>query len=146
MSYQFRDQSTELKSEMNVVPMIDVLLVLLIVFMIASPLISSSVEVNLPQTSIEQASAEQNESSVVVVTIGKDEKIYLTNTGVGIVDELKTPKELVLELTTIKSAQPDSKVFLKADRDSPYRLVMFGLELIKSSGFEDANLVSEERG
>lgn len=146
MSYQFRDQSTELKSEMNVVPMIDVLLVLLIVFMIASPLISSSVEVNLPQTSIEQAASEQNESSVVVVTIGKDEKLYLTNTGIGIVDELKTPKELVLELTTINSSQPNSKVFLKADRDSPYRLVMFGLELIKSSGFKDANLVSEERG
>ncbi|KDM90890.1 ExbD/TolR family protein [Photobacterium galatheae] len=139
------DHNGELKSEMNIVPMIDVLLVLLIVFMIASPQISSSVEVNLPQTSIEQKQVEQNQSSVVVVTLDKTDGIFLTNTALGILDEPKDPKHLVLELAAIKNVQPESEVFLKADKETSYKKVMFGLELIKSSGFEDVNLVSEVR-
>lgn len=143
MSNRMSDHNSELKSEMNIVPMIDVLLVLLIVFMIASPQISSSVEVDLPKTSTDQKAVNQSQDTVIVVTINKDEGIYITNAALGILDEPKSPKELVLDLTTIKRSNPSAKVYLKADKETPYRKIMFSLELIKSSGFEDVNLVSE---
>lgn len=143
MINRMSDHNSELKSEMNIVPMIDVLLVLLIVFMIASPQISSSVEVNLPKTSVEQLSVEQNQDTVIVVTMSKDDGIYITNAALGILDEPKSPKELVLELTTINKTSQNAKVYLKADKETPYKKIMFGLELVKSSGFEDVNLVSE---
>lgn len=146
MNKYYEDTNTTIKSEMNVVPMIDVLLVLLIVFMIASPLVSSSVDINLPKTSTSQATVEQNEQSIVIITIDKKENLYLTNTALGIVDEKKDPKALVNELAAIKKKQPNAELFLKADKDSPYKLVMFGLELTKAAGFENANLVTEERG
>ena len=145
MSISRYESDTEIKSDMNVVPMIDILLVLLIVFMIASPLVSSSVEINLPQTSLEQASTEQTDQSVVIVTIDKNQRLLLTNTSLDVVDETKTPKELINELVAIRKMQPTAQVFIRADKDSPYKLVMFGLELTKSAGFKNVSLVTEER-
>jgi biopolymer transport protein ExbD len=71
--------------------------------------------------------------------------MYLSNTAIGVIDELKDPKQLVLILTTLKEQQPNSRLYLRADKGTPYERVVFGLELIKTSGFDDVNLVTEAR-
>lgn len=135
----------EIKSDMNVVPLIDVMLVLLIVFMIASPQVTSSIDISLPQIDSQQQTTEQNEASTVVISLDQSDGLFLTNTAIGIMDEAHNPKSLVLALTTLKAKQPNAKVFLRADKQTPYSRVVFGLELVKSAGFGDVNLVTESR-
>jgi biopolymer transport protein ExbD len=137
--------SPEIKSEMNVVPLIDVMLVLLIVFMVASPMITSSLDIKLPTTGSPQEVTKKNSESTVVVSLKTNGDMYLSNTAIGVIDELKDPKQLVLILTTLKEQQPNSRLYLRADKGTPYERVVFGLELIKTSGFDDVNLVTEAR-
>ena len=137
--------SSGIKSEMNVVPLIDVMLVLLIVFMVASPMITSSLDIKLPATGTPQETTQKNSESTVVVSLKANGDMYLSNTAIGVIDELKDPKQLVLTLTTLKEQQLNSRLYLRADKGTPYERVVFGLELIKSSGFDDVNLVTEAR-
>lgn len=136
----------DIKSEMNVVPLIDVMLVLLIVFMIASPMITSSLDIKLPKTNVAPQSTEQTSPSTVVVSVNSRGDLFLTNTALSIVDESHDPKTLVLTLSALKQKQSNSRLFLRADKSTPYSRVVFALELIKSSGFDDVNLVTEEQG
>ena len=111
-------------SEINVTPFVDVMLVLLIVFMVAAPLLTVGIPVDLPQTQGEQLG---NEVEPLSVTIGSDGKIMLQEAEVPL-DEMQ-PK-----IQAILVQDPEKRIILRANRDADYGTVAQVLDRIKKAG------------
>ncbi len=136
----FENVDTEASNQMNVVPMIDVLLVLLVIFMVCSPTLVSNINIELPKTHKNPPS--NNSPTMVIVSIDVENKLYLSDMAAGYVDKQKTPVELYKNLKIIKRAKPDQKIFVKAHKHVKYDQIVHVLELINNSGFETVNLAT----
>jgi biopolymer transport protein TolR len=120
-------------SEINVTPMVDVMLVLLIIFMVAAPLLTVSVPVDLPQTQGQNISSDK-EPLVVTVTAKGD--IYLQETKV-------TLEALVPRLQGLKGVNPDMRIFVRGDRGVTYGRIMEAMGALSSAGFKHVALVAD---
>jgi biopolymer transport protein TolR len=118
-------------AEINVTPMVDVMLVLLIIFMVTAPLLTVGIPVNLPQTKAEPLS---NPDEPLVVTVNAKGEIYLQETSIG--DEALVPR-----LQAITANKPDTKIFVRGDKAIDYGRVMQVMGMIKSAGFTQVALV-----
>jgi|SRR3989442_899404 len=118
-------------ADINVTPMVDVMLVLLIIFMVTAPLLTVGIPVNLPQTKAEPLS---NPDEPIVVTINNKGAIYLQDTTIG--DDALVPR-----LEAITENKPDTKIFVRGDKKIDYGRVMEVMGLIKSAGFTQVALV-----
>jgi|SRR5689334_962518 biopolymer transport protein TolR len=118
-------------AEINVTPMVDVMLVLLIIFMVTAPLLTVGIPVNLPQTRAEPLS---NPDEPIVVTITDKGAIYLQETTIA--DEALVPR-----LEAITENKPDTKIFVRGDKKIDYGRVMEVMGMIKSAGFTQVALV-----
>ncbi len=122
-------------SEMNVTPFVDVMLVLLIIFMIAAPLSTVSVPVELPPATSQPVEMKQQEP--VFVSIEKDGSVYVMNEKVSLTD-------LPVRLKEKMQGNPDDRIYLRADQNLMYRKVMDVMNLLQESGFFKVGLVAEE--
>jgi len=105
MAFNTKGDDSELKSEINIIPLVDVMLVLLIIFMVAAPMMNESVDVNLPKAKA-QASDAKEES--VIVSVKKDESIFIGKTPV--------PRdEVIKKLGPIFANREKKEIFVKAD-------------------------------
>ena len=118
-------------AEINVTPMVDVMLVLLIIFMVTAPLLTVGIPVNLPQTKAEPLS---NPDEPIVVTINDKGAVYLQETTIA--DDALVPR-----LQAITESKPDTKIFVRGDKKIDYGRVMQVMGLIKSAGFTQVALV-----
>ncbi|NOY23774.1 MAG: ExbD/TolR family protein [Acidobacteria bacterium] len=116
-------------AEINVTPLVDVILVLLIIFMVSAPMMQSGIDVNLPETTAGAALEEER----VVITLTRDKKLYINN-------DIIHP-ELFMERMT-KLAAMKKEVFLKADRSLPYGEVIGLIGRLKKAGIENVALVT----
>ena len=123
-------------SQINVTPLVDVMLVLLVIFMVTAPIIQQGVQVNLPQA---KAGAIAGSDELLIVTIGKNGKIYLN-------DNEMTLAELGKKLAAIKQLQADKQVYLRADQDVRYGVVMGTIAQIKQAGIEKLGMVTRPPG
>jgi biopolymer transport protein TolR len=131
-------QKRSLMAEINVVPLVDVVLVLLIIFMVTAPLLYRGIDINLPKSSTNTIQPEER----VVITVEKNREIFVDKDRVT-VDRV----EPILE--TIKRRNPAVTVYLRADRDVPYGLVVQVMDAIKRVGIDKLGMVTEpttERG
>jgi len=119
-------------AEINVVPLVDVVLVLLVIFMVTAPMLYRGLDINLPQTSTNTIKPEQR----VVLTVERDRRIYLDK-------ELMTLIQLQPRLHSLRSSNPEVSVFLRADRDVPYGTVVQVMDSIKKAGIEKLGMVTE---
>ena len=119
-------------SEINVTPLVDVMLVLLVVFMITAPLLTTGVSVNLPEADAEPI---PGNDEPIVVTIQADGQVLLLDTPV----EVGT---LAAKLDAIQGARPDQRVFVRGDRDVDYGRIMEVIGLISASGQHRVALVT----
>jgi biopolymer transport protein TolR len=119
-------------SQINVTPLVDVMLVLLVIFMVTAPIIQQGVQVNLPQA---KAGAIPGTEELLVVTIAKNGKVYLN-------DNPMTLGELGDKLRAIRKLQADKQVYLRADQDVRYGLVMKTIAEIKQAGIERLGMVT----
>ncbi|MBX6322264.1 MAG: protein TolR [Rhodospirillaceae bacterium] len=120
-------------SEINVTPLVDVMLVLLIVFMITAPLLTVGVPVDLPQT---KAEAITDPQEPLVITLQKDGQIYLQETPI----DLAT---LVPKLVAITQNKRDTTIFIKGDKTIAYGEVMKLMGEVTSAGFTKVTLLTE---
>jgi biopolymer transport protein TolR len=125
-----RDSTTI--SQINVTPLVDVMLVLLVIFMVTAPIIQQGVQVNLPQA---KAGAIPGTEELLVVTIAKDGKVYLNDNPMSVA-------ELGDKLRAIRKLQRDKQVYLRADQDVRYGLVMKTIAEIKQAGIERLGMVT----
>lgn len=126
-------------SDINVVPYIDVMLVLLIIFMITAPLLQQGVEIDLPQAAAKPLPPDQLEP--VVVSVDKNGKFYL-----DIGDEPSKPIDaqlLVNRVAAVKQLKPAIPVLVRGDRDVGYGSVVDVMVLLQRAGIEKVGLMTE---
>jgi biopolymer transport protein TolR len=135
---QSNGNSKGMVSDINVTPLVDVMLVLLIIFMVTAPMMTHGVDVKLPETS---APAIPTKSERLVVTVTGDHKIFINEQQVQI-DELES------KLSAINQNRANSDgVFLRADDAIPYGYVMQVMGLIRQAGISKIGMVTEpEKG
>ncbi|MFO7784269.1 MAG: protein TolR [Thermodesulfobacteriota bacterium] len=122
-----------LMSDINVVPFVDVMLVLLIIFMVAAPMMMEGVEVDLPQTT---AKSIKTEEEPLFLSINKGGEIFL--------DEYQMKlEELESRIQTISKYRRDKGILLRADRDVPYGFVIQVISRLKRAGIEKLGMVTE---
>lgn len=130
------------KSEMNVVPYIDVMLVLLVIFMISAPLLNQSVEVDLP-TSENAAELDKNQDSdslPLVISIDRNGAYYVDRADDN---ALPVTSRLIAEITRNTLAQaPQTAVYIRADKAVDYGAVMVIMDLLKANGAEAVGLIT----
>lgn len=124
-------------SEINVTPFVDVMLVLLIIFMVAAPLLTVGVPVELPRTAASALPAEQEEP--LTLTLALDGRILIQTTEVA-------EDELIPRLTAIASERASDKVFLRADGAIPYARVAQVMGALNAGGFRNIGLVTDTDG
>ena len=123
-------------AEINVTPLVDVMLVLLIVFMVAAPLMTSGVNVDLPKTS---AAPLSQDSEPLTVSVNAEGKIFLQET------EAPLP-ELVTKLQAISQNKPDRRIFVRGDKGLAYGRIMEVMSTITQGGFTKVALLAEQTG
>jgi biopolymer transport protein TolR len=129
---QLARQTGSSLSEINIVPFVDVMLVLLIIFMITAPILQSGIEVNLPKTQTVKEISDQR----LVVTIDRAQLIYLGNDPVNI-HELGTKVH-----GQMRNPQSDA-VFLRCDETVPFGTFATVVDALRQSGIENVSVVTE---
>ena len=123
-------------AEINVTPLVDVMLVLLIIFMVAAPMLTVGVPIKLPETS---ANAMPNEEEPLTITLTKDGLLLIQTTEYS-------QEELIPKLTAIAAERTNKKVFLRADGALPYEAVAQVMGALNAGGFNDIGLVTDAGG
>lgn len=119
-------------SEINVTPFVDVMLVLLIIFMVAAPLMTVGVPIDLPET---QAKALNSETQPITVSVNPAGEIFLQETPIGI-------DEVVPKLEAIATTGYDERIYVRGDTNADYGTVMKVMARISSAGFKNLGLVT----
>ena len=124
-------------SEINVTPFVDVMLVLLIIFMVAAPMLTVGVDVELPKSAAKALESENEEP--LTITITKEGKIILQTSTIP-------REELVTRLQGVAAERSSNRIFLRADGTIPYEIVMQIMGALNAGGFQDIGLVTDIGG
>ena len=120
-------------SDINVTPLVDVMLVLLIIFMVTAPMMTQGVEVNLPQTTAKNIKSKEEP---LVISINSKKEIFLENNPVKLED-------LESKMKSIFKYRREKDVLLRADRDVPYGFVINVMAGVKRAGIDKLGMVTE---
>jgi biopolymer transport protein TolR len=124
-------------SDINITPFVDVMLVLLIIFMVAAPMLTVGVPVELPKTAAQSLPSEQEEPLTVTIT----------GTGEVAIQTTVVPEaELIPRLQGIAAERTTNRIFLRADGSVPYERVMQVMGALNASGFPNIGLVTDAGG
>jgi len=130
MSFERRER--HIIREINLVPLIDVLLVVLFFYMIISPMMSRGLDVNLPKSEANTIKPEDR----VVLTVTRSQEVFVEQERVDI-------SRLRDVLDTIKKSKPLINVYLRADKDAPYGAVVQVMDVVKRAGIDRLGMVTE---
>ena len=120
-------------TDINVTPLVDVMLVLLIIFMVTAPLIQSGVKVDLPRASAQQM---EHQEEKLVLTITRDRRVFLGNTEIPGAD-------LERRLSSNARIQKEKELYLHADRSLPYGQVVEIMAVARRAGVESLGMITE---
>jgi biopolymer transport protein TolR len=122
-------------SEINVTPLVDVMLVLLIIFMITAPLLTTGVSVELPTT---ESKAVPGQDEPLTITINKNREIFIG-------DNIVKTEALIIKLNAIAGLKKQSRIFIRADTQLPYGEVMELMSLVTNAGFNKVALLTKQK-
>jgi biopolymer transport protein TolR len=132
MAFETRSQNSSI-SQINVVPLVDVMLVLLVIFMVTAPILQQGVSIELPQA---KAGALSGEEEQLVVTVDKKGTIFLNDNAIDLAD-------LGAKLEAVTRLKPDKQVFLRADRSVSYGEVVRVMAAVKGAGVQSLGMITE---
>lgn len=121
-------------SQINVTPLVDVMLVLLIVFMVAAPLLTVGVPIDLPET---QARALNTETQPVTVSVTSDGQIYL-------MEDTVAPVDLIARLGEVTAGNVEERIYVRGDTSAQYGVVMQVMGMLSSAGYTHIGLITEQ--
>ena len=127
------DSGKKLMSEINVTPLVDVMLVLLIIFMVTAPMMMEGVDVNLPQTKTKSIKAQEDP---LILSVTKNGDVFLENHTVKLED-------LGQKIETVFKYRKEKEVLLRADKDIPYGFVVKVMAEVKRAGIAKLGMVTE---
>lgn len=120
-------------ADINVTPLVDVMLVLLIIFMVTAPMLTQGIDVNLPQANAKAMRAEEER---LVVTVDMNSRIFIGKQPVAF-------NRLQPTLTSIVGRRADKQVYFRADRSVPYGFVVKVIAEVRNAGVEKLGMVTE---
>ncbi|MEW6332501.1 MAG: protein TolR [Pseudomonadota bacterium] len=130
----YRKRHKKLMSEINVVPYIDVTLVLLVIFMITAPLLSQGVKVDLPRAAAKPVESQDQET--LIVTVDRQGNYFLDDRRIA-------PEELRRKVAAILRLRPKTPVLIRGDRQADYGEVVKAMTLLQSAGAPSVGLLTE---
>ncbi len=133
MAFNTRGNNNQLMSEINVTPFVDVMLVLLIIFMVAAPMMIQGVDVNLPKT---EAKNIKTSDEPLMLTINREKEIFLEDHKISL-------EGLEMKIQKIFENRRSKEVLLRADKDVPYGFVIKVIAGVKKAGIEKLGMVTE---
>lgn len=128
-----------LKSDMNVVPYIDVMLVLLVIFMVTAPMLTTGVEVNLPSAKAESLSITQELPAII--SLKSDGQMFISRDGGD--DKAVDEESLVAQLNEAQKKNPKLAILINADKDNQYGQVIVLMSMLQQSGIKQVGLLTE---
>jgi len=133
MAFTTRDGRTQTSlAEINMIPFIDIVLVLLIIFMVTAPVLQSGIEVNVPKTQIVREIAEEK----LVVSVDKEQRLYLQNEMVNINELADKIHEKLLDPAR-------QSIYLRADEAVPFGTIAVVMDRLKLAGIESISVVTQ---
>ena len=133
-------QKRKLMGEINVVPMIDIMLVLLVVFMITAPLLTQGIEVDLPKANAKPIETPPDHDPLVL-SVDADGNFYI-NAG-SAKEEPQSGAEIVRRIGIVLGEKPDTPMFVKADRAVPYGNVVAAMVVLQQAGAQNIGFVTD---
>jgi len=118
-------------SEINVTPLVDVMLVLLIIFMVTAPMMQTGIEVDLPQT---RSVRETNPEANIILSISRQGELYYGSEAINFAD---LPERLKRD-----ARGPDEAIFLRADGDVKWQIIVSVMDAVRGAGFDKINTVT----
>ncbi|MDF0666191.1 MAG: biopolymer transporter ExbD [Nitrospira sp.] len=131
----FETRQRRFLAEINVIPLVDVVLVLLVIFMVTAPMLYRGMDITLPASASNTIKPEIR----AVLTIEKDQRLYLDKDQVSVA-------QLERRLRVMKEEHADVSLYLRADRDVPYGIVVQVMDGVKKAGIEKLGMVTDPTG
>jgi biopolymer transport protein ExbD/biopolymer transport protein TolR len=136
MAISKRDEGKKVNSDINVTPMVDVMLVLLIIFMVITPMLNNKVNVDLARTHSAQAMPDADHEDSVKVAITRDGKVYLGAAQVALADLGPKAQDLLQN-------KPDKTVYIRSDARARYGIVMDAIDALRTAGVDQVAFLTE---
>jgi biopolymer transport protein TolR len=130
-----RGRGKAIMSEINVTPFVDVMLVLLIIFMVAAPMMTVGVPIDLPET---QAKALNSETKPITISVKSDGQVFLQETPIPV-------EEVAAKLEAIATTGYSERIFVRGDATSPYGVIADVMSRIQEAGFKNIGLVTQPK-
>ena len=138
MAIVVRNEGAKVNSNINVTPMVDVMLVLLIIFMVITPMLQKSRPVELVKTNNPIPMQDADREDAIIVAVQRDGKIFFDTTQVG-------PEELTDKIKERIANRVDKRVYVKADARAKYKAVVEVVDNVRSAGVSELGLLTEQK-
>jgi biopolymer transport protein ExbD/biopolymer transport protein TolR len=138
MGISKRNEGAKVNSDINVTPMVDVMLVLLIIFMVITPMLQHGQTVDLAKVNNPEQMPDADKEDAILVAIMRDGKVYLGTDQIS-------PDQLTDKIKDRISARPDKRVYVKADSRAHYGWVKEVVDNVRAAGVDDLGLLTDQR-
>ena len=138
MGVAVRDESKKVTSNINVTPMVDVMLVLLIIFMVITPMLQNKVAVDMAKVDNPTAMPDADKEDAIVVAITRDGGVFLGQDKVA-------PSELGVKVRDKLADKPGKTIFVRADARAQFRAVEDAIDAVRTAGVDEVGLLTQKR-
>jgi biopolymer transport protein TolR len=138
MAIVLRNEGAKINSNINVTPMVDVMLVLLIIFMVITPMLHQGVPVDLARTRNPMAMSDANKPDALIVSVMRDGRIFLGNESVTSEDLTRTVRDTVVN-------RANKTVYIRADARARYGMVVEAVDDVRATGVDQLGLLTEKK-
>jgi biopolymer transport protein TolR len=139
MGIVVRDEGKKVNSNINVTPMVDVMLVLLIIFMVITPMLQNKVNVDLAQTDNPTAMPDADKEDAIVIAVTRDSRVFLGQDQISMTDLAAKVRD------KMGDKDKEKPIFLRADARSKYGTVTEAIDNVRSTGINEVGLLTEQR-
>src|SRR5215467_7184071 len=138
MSISVRNEGAKVNSNINVTPMVDVMLVLLIIFMVITPMLQKGTIVEMAKTNNPQQMPDADKEDALLVAVNRDGKVFFDS-------QIVSPEELTQKVKERVSTRAKKQVFVRADARARYKWVVEVVDDVRSAGVDQLGLLTEQR-
>jgi len=139
MAIAVRDEGSKVNSDINVTPMVDVMLVLLIIFMVITPMLQKDVSVDLAQVSNPEQMTDADKEDALVVAVTRQGDVFFGR------DLVKDTSQLTNKIKDRIANRPDKRVFVRADARVRYKAVVDVVDNVRAAGVDDLGMITEQK-